>query len=313
VARWGFAAALAAGTAEVAVRAIDPAPRTQVVRPDAQRRLRDVRGVPAWERLGDGWPETLRGEGCVVGPGGKRVVFTGDSILQVTGEAAVDNFVVDLRARLPGWCLHNVAEAGFIGEQKAAVALDALERGGVDAVVWEVWGERGHAVRHGEVVMHVGGYDVDDAGWPVVPWLPVPSALHDALMARSRAWAYAVLAIGPTGRFAPVSPLFEGVRAATVAQGGRMALLVMPELERPFGEPSPVWDEVKAEVAGWAASSAVPSLDIGAAWAGKYDHEALRLDPCCHYNPAGHDALADTLAAWLPTVVGDEGAIVAPR
>ncbi len=303
VARWGMALGLAAATAEVAVRVLDPAPRTQVVRPDAQRRLREVGGVPAWERVGDGWPETLRGEGCVVGPGGKRVVFTGDSILQVTGALAEDNFVVDLRERLPGWCLHNLAEAGFIGEQKAAVALAALQAGGVDAVIWEVWGERGHAVQHDDVVIHVGGYDVDAAGWPVLPWLPLPSPLHDALMSRSRAWAYTVLALGPTGRFEPGSPLFERVRAATEGQGGRMALLVMPELERPFGEPSPVWDEVKAEVATWATERSVPSLDIGAAWTGTYDHEALRLDPCCHYNPTGHDALADTLASWLPAVL----------
>lgn len=290
----GLAAAAAVG--EVAVRLLDPSPRTQIVRPHPERTLAVVDGVPLWRHAEPAW-QALWGEDCVMPADGHVVSLVGDSILQVTETTPDVNVAVPLAATLgPSWCVRNVAQAGFVAEQKAVLAHDQLTRHHPDVLVWGVWGERGHVVDLGGSYYGVGGYETDDDGFPVWPSVPVPAALHHALFLHSRLYAYAVLTLAPTERFDDVLPLFDGVLAHARETGTTLLLVVLPELERPFGEPPVVVDVVQQRVRAWAAEHHVPLVDVGQAWAGRLDHEAVRLDACCHYNAAGHAALAELLA-----------------
>ncbi len=295
----GMACLLASVVGELVVRILNPPPRTQVVRPSDQRTLEVMDGVPLW-RINDPEWRRIWAEDCLPEDEGRVVSFVGDSILQVTGGEPLDNFAYPLQELLgDAWCIHNVAQAGFIAEQKGALARRELAQHRPDVLVWEVWGERGHVVDLGGTYYGVGGYEVDEEGWPVWPVVPVPQALHRGLFRYSRLYEYAVLTLGVTQRFNPVLPQFEAILAAADAADATLLLLIMPELERPFGEPTVVVNEVQDGVRAWARERHVPLIDVGQAWAGQLDYREVRLDPCCHYNPAGHQALAELIA---PTV-----------
>ena len=42
----------------------------------------------------------------------------------------------------------------------------------------------------------------------------------------------------------------------------------------------------------------VPLYEVARAFIDE-SHTDLRLDPCCHYNAKGHEALATVLARWI--------------
>lgn len=160
-------------------------------------------------------------------------------------------------------------------------------------------GERGRTAKLGASLYNVGGYETDGEDYPVFPGLPLPSWVHQPLFRSSRAWEYAVLALAPTGRYDDVVPLFDEVMAASQAAGTTLVLVFMPELERPFGAPSPIVDEVQERLRDWAREHGVPGVDVGRAFAGVLDHEQVRLDRCCHYNKSGHAALAGLFATMV--------------
>ena len=147
-------------------------------------------------------------------------------------------------------------------------------------------------------------YRVDHEGYPVLWWLPIPGFVHQPLFRWSRAWEYTVLALGPEGeRWGGVPPEFDEVKRLADACGVQLALAFLPELSRPFGEPPDVVDETHRSLKSWASTNGVPTVDVGQAFKGSYDHEAIRLDPCCHYNDAGHEALARLFLDWIPQLM----------
>ncbi len=302
VARGAVSLVVLGCTAEVAVRALGPTPRAQVVRPGGSVELYVQDGVPMWRDPEPHW-RALEAADCA-DPTARHVSFVGDSILQVTGGPAEANFAYPLRAALgDGWCVHNAAQAGFVGRQKLVRAREQLRRHAPEVLVWEVWGEVGEPRLLGGTSYELSRYEVDAAGYPVLWWLPLPAALHRPLFRSSRAWEYSVLALGPDSRpWGEVQPMLDEILALPRAEGTTLELAYMPELERPFGEPSPVENRVHTALKGWAADQGVPQIDVGESFTGRHDHRALRLDPCCHYNAAGHAALAELFAEWVPTL-----------
>ena len=89
--------------------------------------------------------------------------------------------------------------------------------------------------------------------------------------------------------------------------GTKTAYLWFPPLDVPFSKtvenhrngvavgPSELFARLRD---WWANAGNVPFLDVATLLTND-DVEALRLDPCCHYNEAGHRRLAEALRPFL--------------
>jgi hypothetical protein len=300
--RWGGRLALSAAlflvTAEVAVRWIAPTPRVQVIRADQVVSMEQVDGVPVWHLAS---PEVAR-DACANAPeGAKRAVFIGSSILRGSGVQGPEVFSERLRARLPpgSWCVDNLAEPAFTAPQKAVVALRALDGPRPpDLLVWEVWendpgqwrwlGDRAVNLRH----------HVVDPGTGAPEWGFVRGVWADRLFRSSELWRYAVLTLATRDpdMAALMEASLERDLAPVVARarevGTEVQLAIFPDLSRSFAASAskplpaykPVWPFAEAHGLTWLrVDLALQDQDVA----------ALRLDTCCHYNAAGHEALAD--------------------
>jgi hypothetical protein len=301
LARLALAAALFLATAEVAVRWIMPTPRVQVIRADQVASIEEVDGVPVWHLSS---PEVAR-DGCANAPeGAKRAVFVGSSILRGSGVEGPQVFSELLRARLPAgsWCVENLAEPAFTAPQKAVVALRALARTRPpDLLVWEVWeNDPGQWRWLGDRAVNLRHHVVDPAtGAP--EWRVVRGAWADRLFRASELWRYAVLTLAThdPDMAALMSASLERDLAPVVARarevGTDVQLAIFPDLSRSFAASAskplpaykPVWPFAEAHGLTWLrVDLALQDQDVA----------ALRLDTCCHYNAAGHEALADLFA-----------------
>ena len=83
--------------------------------------------------------------------------------------------------------------------------------------------------------------------------------------------------------------------------GAHLVLVVASPLDRPFAETAASLPRGHVLVRDWAAAHGVPWIDVAAAWT-HLDPRQLRLDPCCHLNAAGHQALAELLAGELTSL-----------
>ncbi|MCB9682291.1 MAG: hypothetical protein H6733_12560 [Alphaproteobacteria bacterium] len=310
--------ALFAGTAEVAVRLLKPTPRLQVVHGGATlepgvHQIRVLHGEPVWDEADSA---ARQDPGCA--PGATDVVLLGSSILWGTGyphDEVVSHYLQADLAAQGSWCVRNHAQPAFVGTNKLAVAEDVLPRVEPAVVVWEVWAnDAGDYTLIGDDAYNVGTVQTDADGWPVaVPG--VPTALHHWLFQHSRAWNYLTLAAVPEapgayeatwGRMRDT--ILPRVLALTEAHHGKLLLVFMPFLDKPFAA-SVAFERDRLRgyqwVHAWAEAHGVATIDVAQAFVDR-DPVALRNDPCCHYNPAGHEALAALLA---PTVrrLGEEG------
>ena len=84
-------------------------------------------------------------------------------------------------------------------------------------------------------------------------------------------------------------------------------MLLMPPLDRPFAESAASGYVGYGPIRELAESAQVSLVDVAAELSGQ-DVEALRLDPCCHYNAEGQQALADMLAPMIATAFAQEHA-----
>jgi hypothetical protein len=301
-----FALLLTAGTMEFAVRALDPTPRTQIIRlTGGEERLvwREVDGVPVWRQQSAAW-QALASPPCLRAPETRRrLVLTGDSILYNTGTLdAADNVGPRLQALLdaqePGWCVINVAHAAYSAAQKLAALSEVAAQVPVDHAIWEVWGEGPTYAHVGDALYAIGGYARDAYGAPTLPWLPVPDALNHALFTHSRAWEYAALTLGADTASEDLLVHHRAALDLAARRGFPLDMLFFPDLKGPFGGPPRTTHAVHAPLRALLQERGVPTADVGAMLAGQ-DHEALRLDPCCHYNAAGNEAVAQVLLRWL--------------
>lgn len=328
--RLGFAAVavlLAAGVsavvAEMAVRVIHPTPRVQVIRSTQPREVgdgrvvhlevRDAGGVPVWQ---DRFYEGRRGWDCTEAPEGvTRVLVLGSSILSGVGLADSDVFSGPMQARLENVCVTNLAEPGFSFDQQWAVAQDVLPKLEPDVVIWEVWANTPWSfVQLGDTAYRFRHLEVDAEGLPT--GLGLPSGLHRALLPRSRFYELAVLSLTPTRPITQAreeawegwaaGPLAEATAALEAAGVAQIWVYASP-LNAPFDElakpskrgPGSRWDlgydrvrQVVPDARHVDLVKLLADLDV----------TQIRRDTCCHFNEAGHQALAERLAPIVDAV-----------
>jgi hypothetical protein len=292
---------------EVVFRLIRPSPRFQVVRPRADQVLRNRAGVPVWNAPES---EARQNEACEKEhPRALPLVFLGSSIFFGAGVRASEAFPSLIQTKLDGLypgavCVHNYAEPGYSASNKLATAKEVLPELKGAIVVWEVWGNDPFPyVFLGDSAFALRSARVDSAGYPDA--FGLPRSMNQLLFRHSRAYEYASLAFVP---MLPepewsvliktrVLPVMDEVDAMVKAQHASLIVLLAPRLDRPFALQIDGADD--REIREWSQSHA--EFHEIAALLKDQDPAAIRLDPCCHYNPLGHRVLAERLLGLLST------------
>jgi lysophospholipase L1-like esterase len=308
--------ALGLGGLEVAFRRAPPPPPTQFIRnhvnavTDVSRspRLRVENGVPVW-----GSPERTNLDCVRKYPERTQLVFFGDSITH--GSTMVSDGVVftqRLQERLnarqpsPGFCVLNFAQPGFGFEQSEAVAQAELPRLHPTLVFWQFWANWRHYELIGDTAYEVHAYALRD-GVPcpkALRW--VPSAWHAWLFQHSRVYEYTALRFGerndrPYAEERTLAAQDDVARANRVVKkaGASLEVLIGAWLDKPFVPFAPdrrMEEEGLTAVRDAALAQGVPVMPFQDALLGQ-DYLALRADPCCHFNEAGHQRVAEKLEA----------------
>lgn len=279
--RW---AALALGlglaplAAEALFRIVHPPSRVQTI-----HSIRMLDGVPVWAASHD----DRTGLPCA--PGKPVVAFVGSSILYGSGTDAEHVFTARLRAERPDLCIVNLAQPGYGYGQKLAVARESLTGLHPVQVYWEVWAnDLSTFTVVGDRAYNLGGLDIEP-GW---------------LFTHSEAWAHLVVSRArpiPQGND-PWSRLdLSGVLPFSPV------LVFAPPLERPFAATAADPPDFERVLRPWGEAHGLRTLSLAEALIDQ-DHLALRADPCCHYNAAGHERLAEIFGAMLPPAAGPDEA-----
>lgn len=298
------------GLGEAVVRFGDFVPRAQIVRGDAAtavgRSLRLAQGHPVWTEEGS---EARRRDDCTTDDS-YDVLLLGSSIFFGIGMEPGQTMDALMQRRLDDGdehvCVHNLAQPAFISGNKWAVAQEVIPSLRPELVLWEVWrNDPGRYTLVDGDAYNVTMLPTSPAGVPHT--LPVPAALNDALFVNSRLYSYATLALGgyDADRYdaawaALVEETLPALKALVEEHGGELRLVFAPALDRPFEESLELHAEKLRgyqQVAGWAEEAGVPTLDLAAGLLG-LDPEAIRLDPCCHYNDRGHEAVGQVLTLF---------------
>ena len=272
---------------ELGVRLVEPPLRLQVVR-GSEVELDLHHGAVAWVPRQH---ERRRNEACE----GRHVVVLGSSILYGSG-VGPDQVFSTLMER-DGLCLHNLSAPGFdLGAKLASLAAWEAEHP-VDEVWIELWDAdvSGYTLLGPDAWRLPPGTRVDASGAPDAFGLPGNSWLF----AWSRLYQLATSSVVPVGSV-PTEEIWGDLvdRAAASLEGREVVVLVAPRLDRPFADSL-------TDDRGWAAAGAELALRTDARLVDlarllvDEDHLALRADPCCHYAPAGHAALAEGLGRVL--------------
>jgi hypothetical protein len=323
----GVMGVLAAAAAEASVRWLKPTPRVQVVRggealtPDV-RPIRMLHGEPTWDEVGS---VPRRNLDC------QRddtidVLMLGSSIFFGVSYEAEQVMSAALQRRLdavePGrWCVLNFGQPGYTSGPKLALAKEYIAKLQPEVVLWELWtNDPGGFTKIGDDAYNLTRLELDDEGYPLFrAW--IPRSLHQLLFRSSRFWEYASLALTPTvrgdsqrvwGEFA--RDVLPTMVELTEEAGSAWSIVYTPPLNTSFEESAARSNKRMygyAEVAKWADAQGVAQLDLAAALAGQ-DPKDLRHDPCCHYNVAGHEAVADALMPWVRRLAADRAARDAP-
>lgn len=287
-------------------------PRTQIIRgsltprPDAMH-LRVIDGQPVWEEPGT----AERHDDACQTPDSYDVLLLGSSIFYGTSHGPDEVLSAVMKRALADAdrtvCIHNYAQPAMVSASKYALATEAIPRLKPELVIWELWrNDPGSFTLIGEDAYNVSFVPTNRNGMPHT--LPLPVALNDALFVRSAFYEYATLALSGydsetyTVRWrALIDETLTDLKALTEAHGGELRLAFVPMLDVPFAE-SVTIHRTKLRgyqwTATWAEEQGVPTLDLAEALVGE-DVEALRNDPCCHYNAAGHQRVGEVLAAWV--------------
>lgn len=293
---------LAAGLllAEASVRIFNWKPPLQMVRGHG---LRSVDGVPVWEQASD-----RHNRACVEQhPERLRVLFFGSSITFGVGLAAEQAFTTALQEQLnrerpaPGFCVLNFAQPGFAFEQKLVVAREEVARYRPALIMWEDWVEWRDYRIIGDTAYGLGDLKVRADGYVGLPL--VPDALNRVLFAHSRLYEYATLTMGEQIEKVegpPFVPTWVETRLVEVprlaqAAGAKLIMYLAPPLDQPFevlSRTPPDWHTI---IRDWARGQGIQIFALQDELIGQ-DYQALRLDPCCHLNAAGHAALVPVMA-----------------
>jgi len=284
--------------AEVWVRVNKPTPRAQVVRGFG---LHMLDGVPVWEYADDRYNR----ECAERYPQRIRILFFGSSITFGSDLTAPEVFTTGLEARLnevrptPGFCVLNFAQPGFSFEQKRVIAQREVARYRPALVFWEDWVEWLDYKQIGDAAYGVGGFVVRPDGF--IGIAAVPDTLNRFLFLNSRLYEYATLTFGESSIRMPGPSEEEKVREFATqrlvqipqlaqAAGAKLVMYLAPPLDRSFAETAatlPGWHAILLE---FAEKHGVRAFPLQRELVDR-DYLDLRLDPCCHYNAAGHRAL----------------------
>jgi hypothetical protein len=281
--------------AEACVRAGKWTPRVQIVR---GRGLHSVGGVPVWEQSTD-----RHNRACVEQhPERTRIVFFGSSVTYGTDLTADEAFGKALEARLnerrptPGFCVLNFAQPGFAFEQKYAIARAEVVRYKPALIMWEDWVEWPEYRLIGDAAYATADLRVRDDGF-VGMW-GVPDVINRVLFRHSRLYEYLVLAAGERMPRVPGPHgvvLFANNRLIEVPRlaqsvGAKLVMYLAPPLDQPFSETATALPEWHAILLDFAREHGIPAYPLQRELIDQ-DYLQLRLDPCCHFNAAGHRAL----------------------
>ena len=272
-----------------------PLPRIQVL--PLSGPVRVVDGTPVW-RTSEG-SDARENDAC----DGDSVLLIGSSILYGSGLSADQSLGPALQSRLPGVCAHNHAQPAFTFDNQRVVAAEQLERGAPpDIVVWEIWQNSVNRLDViGDAAYNFGELAVDGGGVPSV--LGLGPGANRALFARSALVRQLSVrlaprrtnhALQPRWQALADGPLREALQALQAA-GSAPLLVLMPPLDQPFADSAADPYVGYAPVRAMAQELGLPVVDVAQALSGQ-PVEDLRLDPCCHYNAAGQQAVADALA-----------------
>jgi hypothetical protein len=262
--------------------------------------LHSVDGVPLWEESTDRY-----NRGCVERhPERTRILFFGSSITYGVSLNADEVFTTALEERLnqlwptPGFCVLNFAQPGFQFEQKYAVARVEVPRYQPALIMWEDWVEWQNYHMIGETAYGIGDLVVRPDGF--IGLAGVPDPLNRFLFLHSRLYEYVALRFGE--RRVPVLPevpLFVNTQLIKVVRlaesvGARLVLYLAPPLDRPFAETAASLPDWHGMLVDFAQAHGIPVYPLERELVDQ-DYLALRLDPCCHFNAAGHRALVPVM------------------
>jgi hypothetical protein len=301
-----------AALVEVAFRIANPPPRAQVIRLEGHLHAFEHDGVTLYwdDEYGDG---PVRGGPCR--PGQRVVGVFGDSVQVVSGpefDLPRTATLLQDRLRADGFdaCVLDTSWAGWKPDQVVAMLRRTHAETPVDVAVVGVWKNDQRYVRVGDLLIDGETVAHDAHGVPLPP-LPLPGALHRALLGASTAWRYATLALD--GASGPDRPLDLAYRDALAWSEGAHVPLVFLEgvfLDRPFAtsrqeraDHPDTWQarlRASAEAAGhgWVyLADAFADLDV----------ERVRLDACCHFDVHGHRVAADALAPLVEAALVAQG------
>lgn len=290
---------------EIWVRTARWPPAAQVVRGNC---LHVEEGIPVWGC--ESHPDDVRRKNrdCTAEyPERMRVLFLGSSITYGTSLSAAEVFTVGLEDRLnaerpqPGFCVLNFAERAFQFDQKYAVGRREVDRYRPALILWESWSELRTFKLIGAAAYAISDYRLGPDGFVGIDG--VPAWLNRPLFLHSRLYEHLALRLGARsdsrlGERAAMIHFYRDKlsRVIELARRYQTTLVVYrsPPLDHPFaevaGSPSPS-DAVLAELLG---ADGVPYYSLAQELAGQ-DHLRLRLDPCCHFNAAGHRALQSVM------------------
>jgi hypothetical protein len=281
---------------ELSFRRLKWTPPAQVVRGHG---LHEVDGVPVWEEATDRYNRD-----CVAQhPERTRVVFFGSSITYGVALAAREAFTSALQEELnaarpnPGFCVLSFAQPGFAFEQKYAIAKQEVPRYRPALIMWEDWVEWAGYRMIGDAAYGVSNLRVRPDGFIGMPH--VPDAMNRLLFQHSRLYEYLTLRFGEppqqqVGAEPDPSVWFDrhlgDVTALAASVNARLVFYLAAPLDRPFAETAaspPGWYR---PIVDFGRRHGIPVYQLPRELADQ-DHTALRLDPCCHFNAAGHRAL----------------------
>ncbi len=269
-------------------------------------------GVPIWEQSTD-----RNNRGCVEQhPERIRILFFGSSITYGVSLEARQVFTVALQDRLnalrpsPGFCVLNFAQPGFAFQQKYAVARVEVARYRPALIMWEDWIEWQGYRMIGDAAYGTRDLAVRPDGF--VGFAAVPDSLNRFLFLHSRLYEYLTLGFGTRapgwakGSAEFVQTDLPEVPELARSAGAKLVLYPAPPLDRPFAETAATLPDWQTAIVGFAQAHGIPVYPLQRELVDQ-DYRELRLDPCCHFNAAGHRALVPVMEHLVLKQIDNHG------
>jgi hypothetical protein len=298
----GLVVGLALG--ELALRVLHPPPRTQVFRSSAENPFEPGEGDaliihPSHDRTNTA---------CVADrPDAVRIAAYGDSITYGSGADDGAEWPAQLQRELDTigggrrFCVINHGVPGYNFASKRATLRASIDEERPDLVLWEDWApEAFDVVVVGDNAYYTQGLALDADGVPSA--FHVPPRINRALLAHSRLYEYATLALA-TAR----SPVREDAQYAAFARDelpsivdevearhARLVMILGTTMTGPF-DAFHEENRFHAPVQQLARDRKVPVVAIDQLLVDQ-DVVAMRADTCCHLSNAGNAAFAAALA-----------------